>query len=47
MLTEKQEVFFKLISDLYKTKKEIPTIGLIKKNSNYKSYNTIYKYLCR
>ncbi len=45
MLTEKQQEFLDFIIKTYKEQKEIPTIGLLKKKSHYKSYNTIYKYL--
>lgn len=45
MLTNKQQIFFDFIIDCYKQTKEMPTIKILKKNSNYKSYNTIYKYL--
>ena len=45
MLTKKQQIFFNFIIDCYQKTKEMPTIGVLKKSSNYKSYNTIYKYL--
>ena len=45
MLTKKQEQFFNIILNYYNLNKELPTIGILKKISNYKSYNTIYKYL--
>lgn len=45
MLTKKQKEFFKLIIKCYQMEKEFPTIGILKKNCTYKSYNTIYKYL--
>lgn len=45
MLTKKQELFFNLIVEVYKKNKEVLTIGILKKNSNYKSYNSIRKYL--
>lgn len=47
MLTKKQQEFFNLITKYYKENKKTPTIGILKKNSNYKSYNTIYKYLAQ
>ncbi|MBQ8472723.1 MAG: hypothetical protein IJ501_04405 [Bacilli bacterium] len=45
MLTKKQQIFLDFIITCYKMTQELPTIGFLKKNSNYKSYNTIYKYL--
>ena len=45
MLTKKQEQFFQLIKNYYKTNNILPNLNTIKKISNYKSYNTIYKYL--
>ncbi len=45
MLTDKQEFFFKLIESYYKETNILPNLNTLKKISNYKSYNTIYKYL--
>lgn len=45
MLTKKQEEFLNIITSYYQKKKEFPTIGTLKKISQYKSYNTIKKYL--
>ena len=45
MLTEKQQLFLDFIIKCYKKTKELPTIGILKTNSNYKSYNTIRKYI--
>ena len=45
MLTKKQQAFWNLILSSIKELKAIPTIGYLKNKSNYKSYNTIYKYL--
>jgi len=45
MLTEKQQLFFDFIVNCYQKTKETLTIGVLKKSSNYKSYNTIRKYL--
>lgn len=45
MLSKHQEDFFNLIKDFYKEKEELPTLNELLKLSNYKSYNSIYKYL--
>lgn len=45
MLTEKQLIFFNLIKKYYTDNLVFPSIGDLLKNSNYKSYNTIRKYL--
>ena len=45
MLTEKQNIFFKNIINYYNNTNELPTISDLIKINNYKSYNTIYKYL--
>ena len=44
-LTAKQNNFFKVILDFYNNNKIYPTINDLKKITDYKSYNTIYKYL--
>lgn len=45
MLTKKQQLFLDYIINCYKETKDFPSITTLKKNSPYKSYNTIYKYL--
>ncbi len=45
MLTKKQREFFNLIINCYKETKSFPTLTLLKEKGNYKSYNSIYKYL--
>ena len=45
MLTKKQELFFKLIVNCYYEEKKYPNLKTLKQKSNYKSYNTIYKYI--
>lgn len=45
MLSKKQEDFFNLMVNCYKETKEFPSIGMLKKRSHYKSYNSIYKYM--
>jgi len=45
MLTKKQELFLDLIIRCYKKNKDFLTIGILKDNSNYKSYNSVRKYL--
>ena len=45
MLTKKQELFFKFLVNCYQKEKKYPSIGFLKENSHYHSYNTIYKYL--
>ena len=44
MLTEKQEEFFQIIVRYYQDKFLYPSLNDLKKLTNYKSYNTIYKY---
>ncbi|MBQ8891744.1 MAG: hypothetical protein IJ068_02645 [Bacilli bacterium] len=44
-ITTKQKEFFNIIVNLYNTNGMYPTINDLKKVTNYKSYNTIYKYL--
>lgn len=45
MLTKKQEIFLNLIINYYKTNESYPTTGELVKLSEYKSYDTIRKYL--
>ena len=45
MLTKKQEEFFQIIVRYYQDKFLYPSLNDLKKLTNYKSYNTIYKYL--
>lgn len=45
MLTKKQEEFFQIIVHYYQDKFLYPSLNDLKKLTNYKSYNTIYKYL--
>ena len=45
MLTTKQRNFFQLIEEYYKETKTLPNLNILKKLTNYKSYNTIHKYL--
>lgn len=45
MLTKKQELFFNLIVNCYYEEKKYPNLKTLKQKSNYKSYNTIYKYI--
>ena len=44
-ITEKQSLFLELIINYYKVNKILPTIKDLKEITNYKSYNTLYKYL--
>jgi len=44
-LTNKQKLFLNLIINYYKINNIFPTINDLKEITNYKSYNTIYKYL--
>ena len=45
MLTDKQQFFLDLIINYYKETHILPNINTLKKISNYKSYNSIHKYL--
>ena len=45
MLTKKQQSFFNLIIKYYKENKTFPTITNLKETGNFKSYNSVYKYL--
>ncbi len=45
MLTKKQKLFLELIVNYYNKTKEMPTTGILKKIGNFKSYNSVYKYL--
>ena len=44
-LTKKQEKFYRTINFFIEQNKYLPTIGEIKKITNYKSYNTIHEYI--
>ena len=45
MLTKKQRAFFNLIIKCYKENKTFPTLTILKEQGNFKSYNSVYKYL--
>lgn len=45
MLTKKQQKFFNTIFKFYQKNYYLPSIGELKKIFDYKSYNTLYKYL--
>ena len=44
-ITEYQQRFLELIINYYKVNKIFPTINDLKTISNYKSYNSLYKYI--
>lgn len=44
-LTKKQRLFYDYILRCYKELNEFPSIAYLKEHTDYKSYNTIYKYL--
>ena len=45
MLTRKQEEFYNLLIKYYEDNLIYPSLLDIKNMTNYKSYNSIYKYL--